>query len=85
MAEQLAARVAVDSNGAPALDVDLGALAVELGLSDVAGVSEQRRIGEAAGEHGRDEGHRFLGYQAEQSGDGEGRGTAAMSPGCGRV
>jgi hypothetical protein len=37
--------------------VDLGPLAVELGLGDVARISEERRVDQAAGKHRRNERH----------------------------
>ena len=56
-ADQLAAGAAEGVDGAMVADVELGALAVELGLGAVARVREPARVLQAGGEHRGDEGH----------------------------
>ena len=56
-ADQLPARAAERVDGAMVAHVELGALAVELGLGAVARVREPTRIFQAGGEHRGDEGH----------------------------
>lgn len=49
--EQVQPAAAVTGDGAPAFDVQLGALTVELRLSDVRAIREARRIGQALAKH----------------------------------
>jgi hypothetical protein len=57
--DQLAAGAAEGVDGAMCVDVELRALAVELGLGVVARVREPARVLQAGGEHRGDEGHGY--------------------------
>ena len=56
MAEEIQSSAAVAGDGFCSLDVELGPLAVELGLSDVVAIGELARVGQPLAENWRDEG-----------------------------
>ena len=63
MPEQIEPTAAVAGDGLATVNVELGPLTVELGLSDVVAIGKLAEVGQPLAEHGRDEGeHDYSSY-----------------------